>query len=608
MSSLNTALYIGTSGMQVSQSALATVSHNVVNANNVGYSRQIVTTSASSANGFGTGVQIDAIQRASDRFLTARVLTATSDANYANTASSYFSSLEQILSNSSATGGLQTVVGGFITSLNNLSADPSNSSLRRSAVQQAGVTATALNNTAADLKNTAITADNAITADLDSANQLLKDIYTLNTQIEQLQSTGNGAGNSDLLDARDQKIAQLSQDFGLQVNTNTTTGAVRITTENGRKLVDDTGYVQLSRGTSGGAYRSIVAQNVQQDGTVSPSQLPIDTDELTTGSIKALVDVRDTTVPNLLAQVDQFTNTFKAAVNQLSSQGTSFPPTSTVSSGNTGILGTTGANLLTTPGFTGISGSTLNISVTNSLGNVVTTTVGGTAITLAPTPPATTLSLSDIANIINNDPTIGNTALGGTNGVIATATTDSNGKPYLSITSANPNNKVVLSNGTTGDAVGTLGMNNLFTGTDASTIAVRSDIATNPDLLPVARMRADGGVSSTDGQNIVPLAALADTKLNFGSAGGLGAQNATGVSYLNTVASNLAVSVSAANDNATFTTNIQTQASDLATSVSGVNINEELSQMLIYQNSFQASARIISIVNDLMQTLINTIQ
>jgi flagellar hook-associated protein 1 FlgK len=120
-------------------------------------------------------------------------------------------------------------------------------------------------------------------------------------------------------------------------------------------------------------------------------------------------------------------------------------------------------------------------------------------------------------------------------------------------------------------------------------------------------MRTDGGVSSTDGQNIIALAGLADTKLTFASAGGLGAQTATGVAYLNTVSSNLAVSVSAAKDNASFTTNLQTQASDLATSVSGVNINEELAQMLVYQNGFQASARIISIVDDLLKELVNII-
>lgn len=607
IANLNSALRIGTSGMQLSQAALATVSHNVVNANTVGYSRQQLQTSAASIAGFGAGVQLDTIQRVSDRFLVSRVLTATSDAAYANTKSTYLQSLEATFTGASNGGGLESVVGNFITSLNNLSTDPSNSSLRRSAVQQAALTASAINNISADLNTTALDADNAITAELDTINQTLKDIYTLNNQITALQTSASGSNSNDLVDARDTKIASLAEKFGLQVNTNTSTGGVRITTETGRKLVDENGYVQLARGVSGSTYRSIVAQNVLQDGSLSATQFPIDAADLSTGKIKALTEIRDTTIPNLLAQVDKFTQTFASAVNSLSSQGTSSPPVRTLTSGNTVNLASTTANLLASPDFSAINGTTINISVTTSLGNTVTTTAGGTPITLAPIAPATTLSLADIATIINNDPTIGNTALGGSAGVIASVGTDANGKPFLRVTSADANNKVVMANGT-GNALGILGMNNLFTGTaSSSTIAVRTDIATNPDLLPVAKMRADGGVSSTDGQNIIVLAALADTKLTFSSAGGLGTQNATAVGYLNTVGSNLAVSVASARDNETFTGNLKTQAAELATSISGVNINEELAQMLVYQNSFQASARIISVVNDLLQELVNIV-
>lgn len=612
MSSLTSALRIGTSGMQYSQMALGTVSHNVVNANTQGFSRQIVQSSAASLNGYGAGVQLETIQRVTDRFLTSRVLTATSDSLYANTKASYLSSLEDTFTSSNANGGLESVVGGFINSLNNLAADPANSSLRRGAVQQAGLVANALNGVNSDLKVVATDADNAITAELGNINQLLKDIYQLNTQIAQLQSSGNGANNNDLIDARATKIQQLSQSFGLQVNENTSTGGVRITTESGRRLVDENSYVQLSRGVSGGEYRSIVAQSVMQDGvTLSASQMPISDADLSTGKIKALIEVRDTIVPGLLAQVDEFTQTFASEVNRLASQGTSSPPVRTLTSGNTAQIASNTTDLLTN-GFAGLGGASINISVTTSLGNAVTTTAGGTPITLSPAnmvPPApgqTTLSLNDIANIINNNPAVGNTALGGTAGVIASVQTDANGDPYLRIQAADPNNKVVMANAG-GDALGLLGMNNLFTGSSSATIAVRSDIAANPDLLPVARMRADGGVSNTDGQNIVALAALSDTKLTFGSAGGLGTQETTGVGYLNTLASTLAINVSAASDNATFATSLQGQAQELATSVSGVNINEELAQMLVYQNSFQASARIITVVNDLLQELVNII-
>lgn len=585
--------------------ALATVSHNVVNASTPGYSRQIIQVSAASTGGYGAGVTLDNIQRVTDSFLSSRVLTATSAATYASTKSSYLTSLEDTFTSANANGGLENVVGGFITSLNKLAADPANSSLRRNAVQQATLTANALNGVNADLTAAANDADAGITAELDVVNSLLKDIYTLNTQIVTLNASGNGANSNDLLDARAAKVAQLSQDFGIQVTDNTSTGGVRILTESGARLVDENGYVQLSRNTPlpGSSYQSIVYQNVTLNGSLANTKMPINPADLTTGKIKALAEVRDTTIPALRAQVNEFTRVFTSTVNQLTSQGSSSPPMATLTSGNTGALGNIATDMLTN-GFGAINGATINISVTSNLGEAITTTAGGTPITIAPTPPATTLSLQDIANIINNDPTIGNTALGGTQGVIATATTDADGKPILKITAADPNNKVVMAN-VTGDALGMLGMNNLFTGSTAETVAVRTDIASNPDLLPVARMNSTGGVSNTDGQNITALSGLSDTKINFNTAGGLGGQNTTLVGYLNVVSSTLAVNVSSAKDNETFTASLQSQAQEADTSVSGVNINEELAQMLVYQNSFQASARIISVVNDLLQELVN---
>jgi len=606
MSSLTSALRIGVSGMQYSQLALGTISHNVVNANTTGYSRQVVQSSAASAGGYGAGVQLDGIQRITDKFLVSRMLTATSSSSYSTLKSSYMTSLENTLSSSDSDGGVESVVGSFITSMNELANDPANSSLRRSTVEQAELAAQALNSAATELQNVASQADAQINAELDTANQLLKDIFNLNVQIGALNASANGNNTNDLMDARDQKIAALSEIFGLQVNVNSTTGGLRITTDNGRKLVDESGYVQLTRGPSGGGFASIVAKNVKQDGTVSSIEMPIDTATLASGRVKALAEIRDEVVPDLTAQLDEFTQTFTTALNQLSSQGTSYPPAASLTSGNTGTLSATTTDMLTN-GFSALNGATLNISVTTTIGGVTTTTVGGTPITLAPITPATTLSLDDIATLINTDPTIGNTALGGTAGVIATVATNASGQPYLSIAAADSNARVVMSNGTTGDALGQLGMNNLFTGSTAGTIAVRSDISLNPDRLPVAQMNTNGGVSSTDGQNILAMAQIGDTRLTFDAAASLGTQSLTPVAYLNTILSNLAVSTASANDNATFNDTMLVQAQQLATSTSGVDLNEELAQMLVYQNSFQASARIINMVNEMLQELMNVV-
>ena len=230
-------------------------------------------------------------------------------------------------------------------------------------------------------------------------------------------------------------------------------------------------------------------------------------------------------------------------------------------------------------------------------------TTTSSPITLPATGPFT---LDNLATLINNTVTVGNGALGA-GGVTGIATLDTNGNPILQIQAANSNQRVVLSN-VNGDALGILGMNNFFTGTTPATLQVKSALSNDPNQLAIARMNSNGSLSSSNTQNIVPLAQLSDTTISFGAAGGLGAQTDTAVGYLGQVISNLAVTLNAGKDRAIFTDGLKNQLAELTSSVSGVNINEELSQMLIYQNSFQASSRIITVVSQLLEELANTIR
>lgn len=606
MSGLTSALRIGTTGLNVAQTSLATISHNVVNANTAGYSRQVVQANSTAINGFGTGVELGNIQRVSDRFITLRATQASSDAQFAATRQTYLDTLEGVITGASAQGGLDTVAANFFASVTELSNDPASSALKRNVVQQAQLVAETIRDTSADLTTTANDADATITADIAVINQLMRDISSLNAQVAAVNlGSSNGSNANDLKDARDTKVAQLATMLKIQVAENGTSGAARITLENGRRLVDEAGYVQMKR-VAGSPYQGLAVQSVLVDGSLSSTELPIDTATLTSGKLKALIDTRDTLVPNLRAQLDTFTNTFREAFNQVASQGTSVPPVRTLTSGNTaGNVSGVGTNLYALSDFSSLAGSTMHISVTNSLGQPVLTTQPSAEITL---PGAGPYSLSDIANLINNDATIGNGALGGTNGVTATAAVDGSGRPYLQIQAANSSQRVVLSDGSAGDFLGVLGMNNVFTGTDSSNINIDSKFVTAPELLPTGRMRTtDGGVSNLDNQNILALGALADTALSFSASGGLGAQSTTVSGYASQMISNLSVQINDAKDRVTFTENIKDQLERLRSQASGVNVNEELAQMLVYQNSFQASARIVSVVNQLLEELVNIV-
>jgi flagellar hook-associated protein 1 FlgK len=602
MTGLSSALRIGTNGLNVAQASLAMVSHNVVNANTPGFSRQIAISGSTSINGSGTGVALSEIQRVTDKFINFRSTQATSDTSYAQTRKSYLDTLEGVMTGGSAQGGLETLAANFFTSVTELSNDPSKSALKRNVVQQAELMTKTIRDIADDLTTTATDADTTITAELATINQILKDISKLNTEISAISLNRNDGGSgSDLKDARDNKITELAKLLKLQKAVDESSGSVRVTLENGRRLVDYAGFVQIKR-VAGVPYQGLSVQSVQVDGTLALTELPIYADSLTSGKLKALIDTRDTLVPNLQAQLDTFTNTFRTEFNKIASQGSSTPPQASLTSANTigNVVGVT-TDLYTTAGFTGLPGSSFHLSVTNSLGQPVLTTQPAAAITL---PAGGPYSITDIANLINNNPTVGNTALGGLNGVIASAQIDSSGRPYLQIQTANSSQRVVLASNGGGDFLGLMGMNNVLTGVNASDFAIDSKFINNPELLPIARMRTtDGGLSNLDNRNILALGALADSKLTFSASGGLGVQNTTVSDYAGQIVSNLTVVINDAKDRVNFTTNVSTQLENLRSEISGVNVDEELAQMLVYQNSFQASARIISVVNQLLDEL-----
>ncbi len=611
MTSLTSALRIATSGMQTSQIGLGTISHNIVNANTAGYSRQVVNTASTSIAGSGSGVTVASVTRTSNAYYFQSILKQQSEMSYASTSSTYLQNIESTYSNNGS-NDLGDTINSFFDSVQQLSNEPGNASLKSSVIQQADNLAGSLNSISANLSNMQAQADKDINDQLTSVNQTIKQIYELNVEIAR-QSQGNSAVNvSDLQDKRDTLIQSLSEDFKLQVTVDSSTGGYRIATESGRRIVDETGYVQFER--TPGDPNGIGFRTTQAGGSLSDNLTELDTSNLSTGRIKALIDLRDTTIPNQMAQLDNFAMTFADAVNQISSTGTSVPAQTSLTFTNVDSLATATSDLFGGFGSANVANTSFNISLVDANGNVIDTTAGdstvspavaGAPITLPGSGPYT---LTDLMNAINNDPNVGNTALGGTDGVVASITTDGAGVPTgLTVASANGTYRVVISNAS-GNLLGTLGMNNLFTGTSAADIAVRSDIAANPAKLPVATMSTtDGSLSSLNNDVLIKLGGMMDTNLSFSAAGGLSAQNATSAGYVNSMLSTLSVNISSAKNRESFATTMLDQVTQQQSSVSGVNLNEELGLMLVYQQSFQASARIISTVDNMLQELMQTI-
>jgi flagellar hook-associated protein 1 FlgK len=610
MVSLSNALRIANSGIQTSQIGLGTIAQNVTNVNTPGFSRQSAEFSAVSFNGFGNGVELLSIQRQVDRFLNARIINQISVQGFEQARIDRLTDIETVFGNPLADGGIDKVMNSLFTELSTLANQTDSSAQKRNTVQQGVLVADTLRNVNTELDTTQARIDDQLDDAVVQLNSVLRNIHELNQQISaQELGSVNGANANDLRDSRQQQINILAENIGINVS-DTASGAVRITTEDGRGLIDTATYSQLER-TTGTPFQGIGIRRILVNDQPANNTLTLNFNNIASGKLKALIDVRDTTIPNLLSELNQLTNTFKNEFNRLHSAGSSFPPVNSLTSGNTSGLGTTGSDLLTTGGLPGLAGNQFNISVVDSTGDTVVTTQV-TGLTITGTGPVTIpgtgpFSLIDLQDLINNNADIGVTALGAGLGVTATAGVDGNGQPIITMQASDPNLRIVLSNAT-GDALGTLGMNNFFTGTNSDDINVRADIRANPGLVATARMRAsDAGLSSLDNRNVLELAKLSDTELSFSAAGSLGAQTDTAVGYAVQMISNFSVTLQDSQDRADFADNLLFELKEQESSLIGVNLDEELSQMLVFQQSFQASARIIRTVDDLMQFLIQTI-
>lgn len=177
----------------------------------------------------------------------------------------------------------------------------------------------------------------------------------------------------------------------------------------------------------------------------------------------------------------------------------------------------------------------------------------------------------------------------------------------LKVTANSANNGVVFGQGTN-NILGLMSTNPYFTGTSASTIAVRADILTDSNNLAVAQMRSnDGGLTLSDNRNAINIANLATQRFSFAAAGTLADQNTTMAGYMISVNTNLGSQLA---DNTARTEFDQVLQDDLINrnqAVSGVNLDEEMANLLVFQRAFQASARVVGIVDELFDSLLNII-
>ncbi|MBO1685817.1 flagellar hook-associated protein FlgK [Clostridium butyricum] len=217
---------VATRGINVQQGAINTTAHNIANANTVGYSRQRAVIETTRPFGgmskfdscgpgqIGTGAQITSIMRVRDSFIDYQVRNETSKLGNYQVTSDFLSQIEDVFGEPSDSG-IQTLFSEFYSSFQELAKTPDKTSARTVALQKASALADALNHTYTQLEKKVTDAQELLQQNVTDINSMLDQINDLNQQISQVCAVGQTP--NDLMDKRDNLLDSLSSMFGITI-------------------------------------------------------------------------------------------------------------------------------------------------------------------------------------------------------------------------------------------------------------------------------------------------------------------------------------------------------------------------------------------------------
>ncbi|HCR12868.1 flagellar hook-associated protein FlgK [Solidesulfovibrio sp.] len=325
---------------------------------------------------------------------------------------------------------------------------------------------------------------------------------------------------------------------------------------------------------------------------VTPQQYPDGTDNprrITGGALGGAFLLRDVQLGEYQDSLDAMANSMVWEVNRLHSQGAGLTNFSSVQ-GSYSVSDTTVAlasNASGLPYFDRLQSGALSMYVYDANGKLAKD-AGGNPVKAAIAFDPATGSLDDLVTAINNafSPTY------------LTATVVNK---QLSITGAGTYT-FQFGEDTTG-VLAALGVNTLFTGSNASDVAINSTVASDVNRVCAGHVGTDGLAAAGDNTTATAIKALQDKAIDFSVTGQATTSQTLGGFY-DALVGRVGADTSAASYQSTYQSSLadQTKAQKLA--VSGVSLDEELTNLIKFQHSYQAAAKLISTANSMFETVL----
>ena len=616
---LSSALATAMSGLRANQAALSITSSNIANAQTAGYVVQSPDQVEVATDGFGSSVQVTGVNRELDTFVQNQLRTETSGGGYADQTANILGQLQSVYGTPGGTGTLETAFNNFTTAIQALSTSSGGQTTQVTALSAAQSLAQQLNSTTQGIQALRSNVEQDIGTSVTTANTDMAQIASINTQLESLSPTDPTAAT--LEDQRDTAINQLSQLMDVNV---TTSGAnqTSVFTNTGIQLVAGSQASKFNF-TSPGTLNATSLYNADPTksgvGTLTitlPNGSSLDVvanHVISSGQIAADLTLRDTTLVQAQSQVDQMAATLSSSLSDQTTAGTA------VTSGTQNGFSLSTANML--------AGNTINLSVTNTATNTqqqiqIVNVTDPTALPLQNAPNANPKQIginfsSGMASAVAQlNAALGSSGLqfsnpsGSTLQVInSSANTTVNSAAVTtttsSLTSGSPQLPLFIDAGSPYTGAIT-GAGSEMTGL-AGRITVNPALLNNPSNLTVYSTNPPTAAGDTTRSDFI-YTQLTSSTFTYSSSTGLGSNSSP---LSGTIPSYLQQFLSLQSNAAASATQLQ-QGQDVVVSTlqqkfnstASVNIDTEMSNLIALQNSYAANAHVMSVVQSMMNTLL----
>jgi len=619
MASIFNALHIGYTGLQVAQTGISTTGHNIANAEVEGYSRQRVITKAATPldtypGNVGNGAEIQDIQRIFDNFVFDRYSGVSRDKEYSDfekktldELSTYFPEIDGV--------GIKADLTKYYDMWQTFADNPDNDAIKLALITQTNTLTEHISYTQNQVKSLQSQLNDQLAVNINEVNSIAQKIAAINKSID-IAEAGDTFEANDLRDQRNVLERSLSKLIGADVNSgqltsniqidsssNTKTGSYSIHV-NGFNIVDGNTHhpIHISNENNANAFYEVAYE--RQDGTLIPMA-----EKITGGVIGSILNLRgssiDTTsgmptdgvIQNVISQMDSFAKGLIESTNNIYARGAT-----TRMESNELVLNPTNSIM----NSLNVNEGTFSVVIYDIDGNI--TASREITIDHATTMTGSSNSIQAQLEAKKDDNADGNanndiddfinfswsSFKNGKNGMELNLNPDAESKGYTFAIHDNLNNDS-FKTGT--NFAGAMGLNRYFDGDSAQSITLNYAIANNPTL-------ASAGQTPASGDNVVALNMVQHQYEKFDFQVGSHKYDLTTYAMFDLTATEVGSKTMAATlRNETITT--QFRATEMEyNSVSKVSIDEEMTNLIKYQTSYGAAAKVITTIEQMMTTLL----